>query len=109
MIVTSCGMRMGLFVLVWIVSVVSSTELSRVLKATNEFAVFGLPVKPTWHAVIMKEHRRLSRSVHPDRACKWDDTECTRRATSAMQRINHARDVLGDPLAQLDVIEDILG
>ena len=72
MIVTSRGMRMGLFVLVWIVSVVSSTELSRVLKATNEFAVFGLPVKPTWHAVIMKEHvsgTMLSARAVPRRRC----------------------------------------
>ena len=39
---------MGL-VLVSIVSVVASTELSCVLKATDKFAVLGLPVKPTWH------------------------------------------------------------
>ena len=39
---------MGL-VLVSIVSVVASTELSCVLKATDKFAVLGLQVKPTWH------------------------------------------------------------
>ena len=40
---------MVFWVVLSIFSVVSSTELSRVLKATDEFAVLGLTVKPTWH------------------------------------------------------------
>ena len=84
-----------------------ATETSRVLKAANEFEVLGLPVGLASQASIQHAHRRLSRAIHPDHACKWEDAVCTQAATQAMMRINNACEALADPVEQLDAIERV--
>ena len=84
-----------------------ATETSRVLKAAHDFEVLGLPVELASQATIQNAYHRLSRAIHPDHACKWEDAVCTQAATQAMMRINNAREALVDPVEQLDVLERV--
>ena len=58
-----------------------ATATSRVLKAAHDFEVLGLPVELASQATIQNAYHRLSRAIHPDHACKWEDAVCTQAAS----------------------------
>ena len=74
-----------------------------VLGAANDFDVLGLPIEWASRKLIISARRRISLTVHPDRACRPSDSGCIEVATQAMQRVNNAKDRLLDPLSQLEL------